>query len=1544
SQDVNKNLAFIVNQGTIKAANGGYVVLVAPLVDNQGTIVANLGQVGIGAGTGATVNLDPQGLVHVTVLPPSGPASSVTVPSCASSSVLSQIVNTRGIIPAGNVQQNGDGSITLNGVSGLALNEGTISADAIAGHTAGTVTITSSQATVLASGSTLSANGVGDASNGGHVVASSQGDAVFLHGALMSATGGATGNGGTLELSGNHILDGGTVNTTAPGGKMGTFLIDPTNLNIVDGGTGGGNGTLNCALGAGNGTIGAACTGGSCPDTLSVGQIEAQSSSTNISLTASNSITLKNNTNLALNSHLCGCSTVGSSIAMTAGAGGIHTACGATGGITTQGSGSITMSSVGSICLPNYLLKTAPGGGITLSSGSHVGTGTNVINLCTGNFDIVAGSGIAARDNVCPTSVSLSSQAGCIHYQTVIKCAGLCVTTQSVTLSNGTLNANFSDTPAPLSLDSGASIKVCRVCHFNGSVFIDSCGSLTQNAGGSIVASALNLRANCSIGTSTQPLTIKTSTLGASSCRGSINILEESGPKNLSVQNLNAQTGSVGLTSCSGVIIVGPVAGHSCNAPGVSLTVTGSGHQLIVCKCGSVLGTSTAPGQPGARLSNACGSIVVTPPAATSRIFGTSSGGPGVCISGAGVDISGSDGATTICGSSSAAGQPGVSITATAATFPGSCLSALRVGCCPGGSRSIVGSAFSGPGVLLKATNPAATILISRGGCVGTLCGTSSGPGVQVCSAGSVIINGGFAATISGSSVLVHACKSISLGCATRPCSGTAINSGGNVTMTSGQCISVPTPCVAGTPQPPDRIVSQGCVSMTAAGNVSIATNSACPAARTICAAACHTVSVKAGGAITQCGTGTAINSTSVSLTGSSIGSRSCPIRLSGTAKLTGCACGTIAVQGGNGCNVSLHTRNGCLSVCSGLTSVRYCSADQVLNACGSGSSANIQVQCQDIKASSVGNPFNTFKCLTLAAKGITCAGPGTFIIARSLTLHAGACGIFGSCSPGLHTTSNCLTATSAGSITLCNTGIQPVPTRPRFRGVFPTLSNVSLTSCGNITFTQVGCQSSAQFGTVSAKGCATLKVSCGSLTIKTGAKATAGGKISLLDPTGLMLVNGCVSGATVCLNAAQVQIPGTVSGTTTTITGTSQVQLTGQVKGCTTNISGPVVQLGGQLTGGTLTVNSTGPLCQGSSISGKCVSLSSGSSINQVGCGLVKGCTVKLLSSTPCNTVGTATKPLQVCSPNVTIDPASAFVNDLFDPTTLALTTAKGCLSFTAPKCFNVNFKSACSTLTANATTPTNLAVNVTCSNIHLGCVKMPGSTVSITAGSKTGAFSILCGNSKLITSGTLTLASSACIGKGCAPITVCTRTLKTCAPGSVHVINTFKCPNTTTCNTAQCANLSTNQSVVSVTSCTSTSTGSASNGPTTTGTCATSSSPINTSGCVVATNTETTTSTTGTAGGCSAGLGGSTTNSIDQSVSQGFNNPDAPGGLLNTPTSPNFPGLVPLNDPLEQHFQAQYPDAPLQEPSRSLLPDPKKKDKRSLFRRLFTITRRRH
>ena len=486
-------------------------------------------------------------------------------------------------------------------------------------------------------------------------------------------------------------------------------------------------------------------------------------------------------------------------------------------------------------------------------------------------------------------------------------------------------------------------------------------------------------------------------------------------------------------------------------------------------------------------------------------------------------------------------------------------------------------------------------------------------------------------------------------------------------------------------------------------------------------------------------------------------------------------------------------------------------------------------------------------------------------------------------------------------------------PCFPRFRACTPpacpppACSHVSLTSsCGSISFSQQGF--SAQFGTVSAKKCATLKVCSGTMSFSSGGSATAGGKLSLLDPSGLVLLNGCVTAATACVNA-------------------SQVQVTGQVKACATNVTGTQVQLGGKLTGGTICVKSQGPLCQGSAISGKSVSLTSGTRINQVGCGLVKACSIKLLSSaaTACVPIGTAGTPLQICSLNVTVDPASAFLNDRVDPTTLSLTTAKGCLQVNAPNSFNVTFKGACQILSANSPNPLNLTVDVTCSNIKLGCVDTPGSTVSITAGSCARAFSILCGSGKLITASTLSLSSGAFVGKACAPITVCARTLNTHGPCGVHVINTFKCPNVCTSQNGS-INETTNESVVSVTNCTATS---GTTSSTATSNSATSNeSVINT--CAVATTT-----TAAPPVECTASLGTSGTSA----VSQGFFTPTAPGGLLASPDLPSFPGLAPINDPLQSHFELEFP-AP-EEANASLLPDNKKQDKRSLFRRLFMIRR---
>jgi filamentous hemagglutinin family protein len=58
TQEQNEALAAIINKGEIIINDNGYAILVAPLVSNEGLIVANMGQVRIGGAETFTVNFD----------------------------------------------------------------------------------------------------------------------------------------------------------------------------------------------------------------------------------------------------------------------------------------------------------------------------------------------------------------------------------------------------------------------------------------------------------------------------------------------------------------------------------------------------------------------------------------------------------------------------------------------------------------------------------------------------------------------------------------------------------------------------------------------------------------------------------------------------------------------------------------------------------------------------------------------------------------------------------------------------------------------------------------------------------------------------------------------------------------------------------------------------------------------------------------------------------------------------------------------------------------------------------------------------------------------------------------------------------------------------------------------------------------------------------------------------------------------------------------------------------------------------------------------
>lgn len=191
TQDSSKGLASVINQGELKVAEGGFLLLVAPMVNNQGVILARAGQVGLIGSKEATVNFDGQGLVEITV-----PNAQVTNPGTvamapqAVSEVLRQVVADPQIIEAGQLPRG----------EGLVVQEGRIEGQQVLLH--------STQATLAAPGSHTSGQEVLILSRGlarldGHV------EADFA------------------ELSGRHFGLTGTV-------QANRFLLDPDVIHITD--------------------------------------------------------------------------------------------------------------------------------------------------------------------------------------------------------------------------------------------------------------------------------------------------------------------------------------------------------------------------------------------------------------------------------------------------------------------------------------------------------------------------------------------------------------------------------------------------------------------------------------------------------------------------------------------------------------------------------------------------------------------------------------------------------------------------------------------------------------------------------------------------------------------------------------------------------------------------------------------------------------------------------------------------------------------------------------------------------------------------------------------------------------------------------------------------------------------------------------------------------------------------------------------------------------------------------------------------------------
>jgi filamentous hemagglutinin family protein len=177
----------VVNKGSIRAANGGYVALLGNTVSNQGNISATLGTVAMGGGSAVTLTFDGSQLLHLQV----------------DRSTLDNLVENRQLVQAdgGRVFMTAGAADSL--LASTVNNTGVVRAQTVENHNGQIVLLGGMQA--------------------GHVNVEGTLDASAPNG----------GNGGSIETSAAFAhIGAASINASAPKGKAGTWLVDPYDLTI----------------------------------------------------------------------------------------------------------------------------------------------------------------------------------------------------------------------------------------------------------------------------------------------------------------------------------------------------------------------------------------------------------------------------------------------------------------------------------------------------------------------------------------------------------------------------------------------------------------------------------------------------------------------------------------------------------------------------------------------------------------------------------------------------------------------------------------------------------------------------------------------------------------------------------------------------------------------------------------------------------------------------------------------------------------------------------------------------------------------------------------------------------------------------------------------------------------------------------------------------------------------------------------------------------------------------------------------------------------
>lgn len=270
--------AAVRNAGTLRAAEGGHVVLAGRRVSNSGTIVTPGGTAALAAGSAVEIDPTGSGLLSIRVpveavaarVANSGrivaDGGQVSLQVAAAEAALGTVMQVGGVVRARSIEER-DGRIVLSGGSsgvlrlsgqldargGAGLEGGTVevsgerigllaaaridaSGDAgggtvlVGGGLRGTGPLPHAEVTAVGPGAVIDVSARGHGDGGTAVVWS---DALTRFEGHIAARGAGGGNGGLAEVSGKqHLSFLGSADLRAPGAQRGTLLLDPSTLQI----------------------------------------------------------------------------------------------------------------------------------------------------------------------------------------------------------------------------------------------------------------------------------------------------------------------------------------------------------------------------------------------------------------------------------------------------------------------------------------------------------------------------------------------------------------------------------------------------------------------------------------------------------------------------------------------------------------------------------------------------------------------------------------------------------------------------------------------------------------------------------------------------------------------------------------------------------------------------------------------------------------------------------------------------------------------------------------------------------------------------------------------------------------------------------------------------------------------------------------------------------------------------------------------------------------------------------------------------------------